>query len=149
MSLDPTIVVAIVNAAGGLAGGLLQKVLARAGGTSHEDEAVKVISKVYEKVADNVSPNSLRVLVALHQSGAFQLPEQILEVAQAAATRQEPTGRPLEDDITYRLRYLCLLGLVRLGATDFALTDLGAAFIEHARNDKHRYRKVFSDFGAQ
>jgi hypothetical protein len=143
MILDPTIVVAIVNAAGGL----LQKVLDLATGSSRE--AGQVISKVYEKVADNISPNSLRVLVALKNAGAFQLAEQIIEMAQQAAARQEPTGRPLEGDITYRLRYMCLLGLVRVGTSDFALTDLGDAFIERARNDKYRYGKVFSEFGAR
>jgi hypothetical protein len=51
MHLDPTIVVAIVNAAGGL----LQKVLELAGRPS--PEAGQVVSKVYDKVADAVSPN--------------------------------------------------------------------------------------------
>jgi hypothetical protein len=107
-----------------------------------------VLSKVYEKVADGVSPNCLRVLIALQKSRAFQTPRQILKPAKEAADRQEPDGSPFETDITYRLRYLCLVGLVRAGAVDFALTHLGTAFIEHARSDKHRYGKVFTEFGA-
>jgi hypothetical protein len=31
-----------------------------------------------------------------------------------------------------------------MGATDFAPTRLGAAFIERAREDKYRYKKVFT-----
>jgi hypothetical protein len=143
MPIDPTIVVAITKAAGGL----LQKLLELAGRPS--PDAGQVLLRVYEKVADAVSPNCLRVLIVLQSSGAFQTPEQILEPAQKAALRQEPTGRPFENDIAYRLRYLGLLGLVRVGSVDFALTDFGAAFIEHARRDKHRYGNVFKDFGAR
>ena len=143
MPIDPTIVVAIIKAGGGL----LPKLLELAGGPS--PDAGRVLLKVYEKVADAVSHNCLRVLVALQSSGAFQTPEQILVPAQKAARRQEPNGSPFENDIAYRLRYLGLLGLVRVGAVDFALTDLGAAFIEQARRDKHRYGKVFKDFGAR
>src|SRR6185503_17954797 len=107
-----------------------QKLLELAGKASPDLETKKVVSKVYEKVADAVSPNSLRALVVLQDIGAFQLPEQIVEQAQRLANRQEPNGSPFEPDITYRLRYLCLLGLARVGTSDFALTRFGAAFIE-------------------
>jgi hypothetical protein len=142
--LDPTIAAAIVTASGGLAKVLLQKVLEMAGRSSPDAETEKVVSNVYEKVADAVSPNSLRALVVLQDIGAFQLPEQIAERAQKLASRQEPNGKPFEPDITYRLRYLCLLGLARVGTSDFALTRLGAAFIEQARRDKSRYTLVFT-----
>lgn len=92
MTLDPTIAVAIVNAAGGLARALLQKLLEGAGKSSPDKETNKVLSKVYEKVADAVSPNSLRALVVLQDIGAFQLPEQIAERAKRLASRQEDDG---------------------------------------------------------
>ena len=140
MTLDPTIGAAIVTAAGGL----LQKLLELAGRPSSEMKTEKVMSKVYDKVADAISPNSLRALIALQDAGAFQLPEQIVEQARRLAERQEPNGKPFEHDITYRLRYLALLGLVGVGTSDFALTRFGAEFIEHASRDKLRYTKVFT-----
>jgi hypothetical protein len=143
MPIDPTIVVAITKAAGRL----LEKLLELAGRPS--PEAGQVLLKVYDKVADAVSPNCLRVLIVLQDSRAFQLPEQILKPAQEVALRQEPTGSPFENNIAYRLRYLALLGLVRVGSVDFALTEFGAAFIEQARRDKYRYGNVFKDFGAR
>jgi hypothetical protein len=148
MTLDPTIAAAIVTAAGGLAKALLQKLLEGAGRSSPDAETRKVLSKVYEKVADAVSPNSLRALVVLQDIGAFQLPVQIAEQAKRLASRQEPDGKPFEPDITYRLRYLCLLGLARVGTSDFALTRFGAAFIDQARRDKLRYTRVFTTLGA-
>ncbi|MBI5031358.1 MAG: hypothetical protein HZB51_12585 [Chloroflexi bacterium] len=140
MALDPTVVATIVNTAGGV----IQKLLDIAVRSSPDTKTKEVLSKVYEKVADAVSPNSLRVLIALQDIGGFQLPEQIAEPAQKLASRQEPNGKLFESDITYRLRYLCLLGLVRGGIADYALTQFGAEFIEHARRDKHRYSMVFT-----
>jgi len=148
MILDPTVAAAIVTATGGLAKVALQKLLELAGRDSPDAQTKKVTSKVYEKIADAVSPNSLRALVVLQDVGSFQLPEQIREQAQRLASRQEPSGKPFEPDITYRLRYLCLLGLARVGTSDFALTRFGAAFIEQARGDKQRYARVFTTIGA-
>jgi hypothetical protein len=136
--IDPTIGAAIFKAAGSV----LVKLLDLAGKSPPTAKAKKTIDKTYDKLADAVSPNSLRALMALQDSGSFQLPEQIAEKAQGLATRQEPSGKPLEPDITYRLLFLCLLGLIRRGTSDFALTDLGAAFIERARRDKARYTKA-------
>ena len=137
MPIDPTLAAAIVSAAGGIT----VKLLELAGKSDPTAQAKKTVDKTYDKLADAVSPNSLRVLLVLQDAGAFQLPEQLVEKAQQLAT-QEPKGKPLESDITYRLRYLCLLGLARQGASDFALTDFGAAFIERARRDKIRYSKA-------
>jgi hypothetical protein len=144
MTLDPTIAAAIVTAAGGL----LQKLLELAGRSSPDTRTEKVVAKVYEQVADVVSPNSLRALIVLHDIASFQLPEQIAEQAKKLVSRQEPSGKSFEPDITYRLRYLSLLGLVRVGTSDFALTHFGSAFIQHARRDKYRYAKVFTTLGA-
>jgi hypothetical protein len=143
-ALDPRIAAAIIRASGGL----IQKVLELTLKPSPDKEAEKVLSKVYDKVAPAVTPNSLRVLRVLQEAGAYQTPKQIAGPAQRLASRQEPGGEPFEPDITYRLRYLCLLGLVHAGAADFALTKLGAAFIESARRDKLRYSKVFKDLDA-
>lgn len=144
MVLDPNIAAAIITAAGGL----LNKLLDLAGSSSPDTKTEKLLSKVYDQVADAVSPNSLRALIVLHEIRGFRLPEQILERAQELASRQEPGGKRFEPDMTYRLRYLCLLGLVRAGVSDFALTEFGAAFIEHARRDKYRYGQVFTALGA-
>src|SRR5262245_47427131 len=104
MTLDPNIGAAIVSAAGGL----LQKLLELAGRSSPDTRTERVLSRLYEKAADAVSPYSLRALIVLQDIGSFQLPEQIAEQAQRLASRQEPSGKPFEPDITYRLRYLCL-----------------------------------------
>jgi hypothetical protein len=140
MVIDPTLGAAIVTAAGSL----LQKVLELAKQARDDDKAGKVISKVYDKVADAVTPNSLRALVVLRDVGSFSTPKQVATLAQSLAQRQEPDGEAIEPDVTYRLKYLCLLGLVRQGSTDYALTNLGGAFIDKASQDKFRYSTVFS-----
>lgn len=144
LMIDPTLGSAIVKAAGGV----IQKVLELARERSPDRDAEKALSKVYDKVAEAVSPNSLRVLIVLQEIGSFSEPEQIVEEAQQLADRQEPNGRPLESDISYRLRYLCLLGLAHKGTSDFALTRLGAAFIDKARRDNYRYSRAFTNLSA-
>jgi len=105
----------------------------------------QVLAMIYDELAVEVSSNSLRALLALQKAGAFQEPQQIAKEAQKLATKQEPDGKPFESDISYRLRYLCLFGLVGRGASDYALTSFGAAYIKRARSDRLRYSKVFPD----
>src|SRR5262245_14143770 len=122
MPIDPTIVVALVQASGGVIQKLLELLKLAGPRSSPDTEAREVILQAYEKVAGAVSPNSLRTLIVLQESGSFQTAKQIAEAAQKRASRQEPSGELFEPDITYRLRYLCLLGLIQAGAVDFALT---------------------------
>lgn len=139
--MDPTVVAAIVTASGGV----LQQVLKLFGSSpSPSDHAKKVIVKTYDKIVSEITTNSLRVLIALKNSGSNQAPEQLFSVVRPMAKRQESNGRPFENDLTYRLKYLCLLGLVQpVGGSEFALTHLGAAFIQRARDDTARYTKAF------
>jgi hypothetical protein len=137
--LDPTIIVAIVKASGGL----LQEVLKRS--TSAGEQATQVISKTYEKVAPAITTNSLRVLIVLKQEGSSLMPEQILVRVSALAKRQEPDGARYESDLEYRLKFLSVLGLVQqVGGLEFALTHLGAAFIDASQRDSFRYKAAFA-----
>src|SRR5690242_21658307 len=101
MAVDPTVVAAIINAGGRL----LEKLLELASRDPPEEQTSRVLAKAYDKVADAVTPNSLRALIALREAGAFQTPEQIRGAAQKMAARQEPDGTPFELDIKYRLLY--------------------------------------------
>ena len=140
--LDPEVVAAIVTASGGL----LQSVLETFGHSPEpSDSARKVIRKTYDQLAAEITANSLRVLIALKQAGSNKAPSQLSSVVQAMSDRQEPGGRPFENDLTYRLKYLCLLGLAQpVGGSEFALTHLGAAFIQKAGEDAYKYTKAFT-----
>lgn len=139
--LDPTVASAIVEATENWLGKALELSV-----DHHPDsDTEQALSRVYEeKLAGAVTPNSLRVLIVLQRARGFLTSEQVAEEAQQLATQQEPRGKPFEPDITYRLRYLSLLGLVHAGASDFALTRLGVAFIDRARKDDLRYSKAFA-----
>ena len=139
--LDPTIVVAIVNSSGKLLATLL-KVVGKAHAPS--DQAKKVISNSYDKIAPEVTTNSIRILIALDRVGSNQMPQQVSSLVKPMIDRQEPNGKQLENDVTYRLKFLCLLGLLQpIGGSEFALTDLGSAFIAKARDDQQRYSLAF------
>lgn len=138
--LDPAIAAAIVSASGGI----LEKVLELSGRSEPNTQAKKAIAKTYEKLAQEVTTNSLRVLIVLRQAGSNQAPNQVLGVARTMAKRQEPDGEAFEGDIRYRLKFLCLLGLVQpVGGSEYAITHFGTAFVSRARDDNARYSKAF------
>lgn len=138
MLLEPVVVAAVVNAAGRL----LPKVLEQFGGRD-PDEAKSVVEKVYPSLRKEITDTFVRVLLLL-ESGENQHPLQVRPRLEALIDRQEsnpPTK--LEDDLAYRLKYLCLLGLLMpIGGTEFAITKLGRAYLEKARRE-HDYANVF------
>jgi hypothetical protein len=138
--LDPTVVAAIISASGGLLGKLLEL----AGKSPPEDQAKKVVAKIYEKVASEITTHSLRVILVLKDAGTNQSPTQIAARVSPLAALQEPDGDTFESDLTYRLKFLSLLGLLQpVGGSEYAVTRLGVAFIDKARTDPARYQSAF------
>jgi hypothetical protein len=139
--MEPLVVAAIVNASAGV----FQKVLELAGRHDPGEAAKKVVARTYDTLAAAISTNSLRALIVLQEEGSSLLPKQVRQKAQVLATRQEPEGRRFEDELTYRLRFLCQLGLLQPvgGGAEFAITRLGAAFVEKARGDGRLYSSAF------
>jgi hypothetical protein len=142
--MDPIVVAAIVNASGGL----LQKILELAGRRDSGDVAKKVVDKTYEALANSITTNSLRVLIALLEEGSALVPEQVLRRAAALSKSQEPDGRAYENELTYRLKFLSQWGLVQPVGSEFAITKLGAAFVKKARDDDQRYSRAFRQLRA-
>lgn len=139
--MEPLVVAAIVNASAGV----FQKVLELAGRHDPGESAKKVVAKTYDTLATATSTNSLRVLIVLLEQGSSLIPKKVRQKAQALASRQEPDGIRFEDELTYRLRFLCQLGLVQpVGSgAEFAITKLGSAFVDKARGDSYRYSDAF------
>jgi hypothetical protein len=137
--MDPTIVAAIVNASGGV----ITELIKFWAGSEPDDRAQKTIAKTYEKIASVMTTNSVRVLIALRQAASKQSDGQILGVVEPMRQRQEPTGDAFEVDLTYRMRFLSLLGLVQPTLGEHAITHLGVAFLEKAREDRLNYSKAF------
>lgn len=80
--LDPTIVVAIINATGGIfskviiyaTGGIVAKLITLAGKSEPNDKAKRTVEKAYDKIASAVTTNSVRVLIKLREAGSKQSP---------------------------------------------------------------------------
>lgn len=139
--LDPAIAAAVVSASGGL----LEKAMELWGKGDPNEAAKRTVAGAYSKLASEITTSSLRILIVLKQVGSNQSPFQVRTQVQAIAKKQEPTGSDFEEDLTYRLKFLCVLGLVQpVGGSEFALTQLGAAFIQKASSDDVRYRAAFA-----
>ena len=136
--LDPTIVGAIINASGGIVGKLIEL----AGKSEPNDQAKKVVEKTYDKIASVVTTNSVRVLIALRRAGSKQSPGMVWDQVEPERKRQEPNSRSFEADLEYRLRFLCLLGLVQRTYDEYAITHLGKAFLAKASEDTINYTKA-------
>lgn len=138
--IEPAIAAAIVTASGGLIGKLLEL----SGKREPTAQARNAIERTYKQLSKHaVTTNSVRILLALRQKGTKQSEGMLYPVVEEMRQRQEPTGRRFESDLTYRLRYLCLLGLVQPTFGEYALTQLGAAFIAKASEDPINYRSAF------
>lgn len=106
--MEPLIVSAVVTASGSLLNTVLAHALNRQAGSA----ATKVMKKTYPRLAAEVTTNSLRVLIVLHEAQTQHMPKQIRSRASAVAKRQEPDGNRYELDLTYRLTFLSTLGLI-------------------------------------
>jgi len=138
--LDPTIAAAIIKASGGI----IEKLFQVYNSKNPEDHAKTVVGKTYDKLVPHISTQCVRVLRALKKANAYQNPSQVLAEAEKMRKRQEPDIPPFEIDLTYRLKFLCLLGLVEMASqTDYAITQFGAQFLDKAHGD-FRYSKAFA-----
>ncbi len=139
--IEPAIAAAIVTASGTLLG----KVLDLVGTREPTAKAREVIDKTYDRLSKHaVTTNCVRILLALRQAGSKQSEGMLYPVVEAMRKRQEPNNEtPFEASLTYRLRFLCLLGLVQPTLGEYALTELGAAFLVRASQDNFNYRSAF------
>lgn len=135
----------VVNVVVSLAGKLLPILLQRGGPPADKEldrAAREFMSRAYETLASEITTNSVRVLIVLQGTGGLYLQD-----VQARATelqrRQEPNGKPFESDLTYRMHFLRLLGLITSVGSDILLTRMGDAFVDRAREDARRYRLAF------
>ncbi len=122
---------------------LITKVIELARDRDPNAQAKKTINKTYAKLSPVVTTNCVRVLIALRQAGSKQSLGQIAGIVEPMRQRQEPDSNPFEQDLKYRLYFLCLLGLVQQTLGEFAITHLGSAYLLKASDDRFNYSKAF------
>lgn len=78
----------------------------------------------------------MRVLLLL-ENGENQHPIQVRTRLLRLIEQQESSPpTKLEDDVTYRLKFLCILGLLTpIGGSEYAITELGHSFLKKAREE--------------
>ena len=132
MTLDPRFVAAMVTAAGRGLTRLLEPSDGREG-----DEEASAVETIYPKLHEELSDNSVRVLLLL-ESGPSQ-PPALRRRLEELIERQKPRRQgKIESDLTYRLKYLCLLGLLTpVAGAMLSVTRLGRAYLEKARLEGH------------
>src|SRR5262249_52758620 len=96
------------------------------------------------KLQPAVTTNSVRVLRVLKNVGSKQSEGQIRIEAEAMRRRQESTSLSFEQDLKYRMYFLCVLGLVQQTLDEYAITQLGVAFLAKASQDERNYSLAFA-----
>jgi hypothetical protein len=135
--LDPTLAAAIVSAAGGVISTIIGRI-SRTGDSPEQSKANQVIDKTYDKLRDEMTDNNVRVLVIL-ESGENLAPHQ----AHSKILRKFDSDVEIEEDLRYRMKFLCLLGLLTpVGGSEFAITKLGLSYITKAKQLRD-YHNVF------
>jgi hypothetical protein len=138
--IDPTIAAAIVKESGGL----IKELLKLAGKSDPTRQAKTTIDKTYDKLSSALTTNCVRVLLVLRKTGGKMSEGMILQEVEPLRQRQEPTNpHPFESDLKYRMHFLSLLGLVQQTANEWAITQLGVAFLAKAAGDTINYTPAF------
>lgn len=134
MSTDLTLVAGIVQAAGTVLGAIIGR--ARTGSQDGQADASGIASKVYDQLRVAITDNCFRVLLLL-ENGDNQSVSDVADRLYPNA-RQSLGGyaRQFEDELAYRLRFLCLLGLLTPVTSEFAITKLGRAYVAEARDQR-------------
>jgi hypothetical protein len=133
MPLDPTLAAGIVQAAGTVFGAVVGRVPFGSQTGEADPKAKRIASKVYDQLRVEITDNSFRVLM-LMENGDNQSASQV--AVRLYPDVRRPLGefsRQFDDELAYRLRFLCLLGLLTTVSSEFAITKLGRAYLTEAR----------------
>lgn len=136
---DPYVAAVVVNAAGSVLSTLLGRFRP---GEKRVAAAGRVVQKIYDQLRQQITDASMRVLVLL-ESGENQHPEQVRDKLKELTKKQDASSvRRLESDPTYRLKFLCLLGLLTPVGSEYAISELGHAFLAEVRSQDIHYKNV-------
>src|ERR1043165_2690341 len=129
--LDPTIIAAIIAAAGSTWNTLLKRWIASGDHATpaHEQaQAESTVEAVYDELRPELTDRLVRLLVIL--SGHNLPPRYIAE----RLYPKTPLSETLEREIEYRCKFLTLLGLVMtIGGSRYSITVLGRSFLTKAQ----------------
>jgi hypothetical protein len=130
--VEPTLVAAVVSAAGALLEKALE-VFAGARDPKAQEQLAGVIHGIYPPLKVNLTPGCLRVLRSL-EAGGLMYPWMLRERFYPKLQLPQEQLKELDREFRYRLEYLRLHGVVALIAGgEYGISRLGLAFLEEAR----------------
>ena len=140
--MDPQIVVAIINASAKAGSSLFERFWP--GSKRESNDFEKAIGTLYEKLRPELTSNSVRILVAV-ENGENPTRRELRRQAFPDLTfKARDHEDRFDSEFHYRLKTMCVLGLLLevAGGREYAITDLGFAFVSKARKNGH-YPDVF------
>ena len=134
--MDPTIIGAIIQAAAGLAGSLWGKWGGSHAHPTPQETKIREIAKShYDALRGGLTVKMVRILKFLRDTDleprvapirSHIFPDLHLSAVEASH---------FDNEFKYRLEFLCALGLARrMGTPEYTLTNLGAAFLQEAKD---------------
>lgn len=140
--MDPSVIVAVVSAAGKL----LEKSLELFSGISDPGSEAKVrqvAEKAYEPLKQNISGGCVRVMKML-EPGSLRYPSMLREQFYPDAALPADHMSKLDSEFRYRLEYLRQNGvLTQVAGGEYGITRLGLAFLSEARRRRDYYEELF------
>jgi hypothetical protein len=138
--MDTQIISVIVD----VAGDLLRKVVDWIGSRKDPDadeNARKVVEKVYETLKTNLAPHCVKILKLL-EIDDYQPPSEIRKYIHPNLNMDKETEEKFDGEFRYRLEYMRQNGVIAfMGGNEYRLTRLGQAFLAKARS-LHDYPSV-------
>ena len=140
--MDPSVIVAVVSAAGRLLEKSLE-LFSGHGDPGSEAKIRRVAEKAYEPLKQNLSGGCVRVMKML-EPGNLRYPPMLREQFYPDLTLPAEHMSKLDSEFRYRLEYLRQNGvLTQVGGGEYGITMLGLAFLSEARRRRDYYEELF------
>ena len=134
--MEPAIILAIVEAAASFGTALLKRWKRSDPQDPVQAEGIRTAVKShYDDLQAGVTVRLAKILKFLRDSDIEPRVLPIRRFVYSDLQLDVEEARRFDNEFKYRLEYLTAIGLIRrMGASEYALTNLGAAFLEEAKS---------------
>ena len=140
--MDPTVIAAIISAAASMGTSIFERWSGKA--TKVDERLDQLVKGQYEKLRRFLTDPCVKILKRAEDGqnhDMSELRDLVYPNLTFSTVQQEMI---LDEEFSYRLRYLQLIGALTQAGNDYYITRIGMAFLREARERKDYFKILFS-----
>lgn len=141
--MDPIVIAAIVNAAGGVATTMIKKWQGEKTRDNVQVKVDKVMKGQYDNFRKHLSNKCVEILLLTESGNNFRVQDLRQKTFPQLKINSTNTRDALDREFAYRLQFLAALGLLGQSQREYHITRLGASFLRAARDKKDYFDVLF------